>query len=89
MPGIGRHPAGGLVSGGEGEKDLGARAPSPVGDALPRGNNPHQTFGLVAGPGNTDVVVRKAEELSQKLPVIKALISKYAEVRCDVFLNGG
>jgi transposase len=46
-----------------------------------------KTFGLVVGPGNTDVLVRKAEALSAGLPVIGALVSKLAEVRRHVVLQ--
>jgi transposase len=43
-----------------------------------------KTFGFVLGPGNTDVLVRKAEALSQGLPVVKTLVAKLAEVRRHV-----
>lgn len=46
-----------------------------------------KTFGLIVGPGNTDVLVRKAETLSQGLPVIEALVSKLAEVRRHVVMQ--
>ena len=46
-----------------------------------------KTLGLVVGPGNSDVLVRKAETLSQGLPVIEALVSKRAEVRRHVVLQ--
>jgi transposase len=38
-----------------------------------------KTFGLVVGPGNTDGLIRKAEALSEGLPMVKALVSKLAE----------
>ncbi len=43
-----------------------------------------KTFGLIVGPGNTDVMVRKAEALSQGVPVIEALVAKLADVRRHV-----
>jgi transposase len=46
-----------------------------------------KTFGLIVGPGNTDVLVRKAEALSQGLPVVEALVAKLAEVRRHVVLQ--
>ena len=46
-----------------------------------------KTFGLIVGPGNTDALVRKAEALSQGLPVIEALVAKLAQLRRHVVLQ--
>jgi transposase len=46
-----------------------------------------KTFGLILGPGNTDVLVGKAEELSQGLPVVETLVTKLAEVRRHVVMQ--
>jgi transposase len=46
-----------------------------------------KTFGLVVGPGNTDVLIRKAEAFSEGLPRVRALVSKLAEVRRHVVVQ--
>ena len=46
-----------------------------------------KTFGLILGVGNSNVLIRRAEELAEGHPVISGLITKLAEVRRHVALQ--
>lgn len=46
-----------------------------------------KTFGLILGTGNSDVLIRRAEELAEGHPVMSGLVAKLAEVRRHVALQ--
>lgn len=46
-----------------------------------------KTFGLILGPGHSDALIQRAEELAEGHPVIAHLIAKLAEVRRHVVLQ--
>jgi transposase len=46
-----------------------------------------KTFGLILGTGNSDALIRRAEELTKSHPVVSGLVAKLAEVRRLVVLQ--
>jgi transposase len=46
-----------------------------------------KTFGLILGTGNSDVLIRRAEELAEGHPVVRGLVARLAEVRRLVALQ--